>query len=151
MLEQERFLKEYNLEQTFEKTGLSWQLLEQIYVDYKEKNYPRLQDLSGQLVAKLNQKKNNMRIERPGWGNDVHVIYGRAKEPEHVIEKIIRKIGNEDSKKYRNIGVSDYKDVLSDLIGIRIIVIKKEGWREADDLIRTLSSKNFGRRSIWRI
>lgn len=138
MLDQKRFLREYNLEQTFEKSGLNWQLLEQIYKDYEGKFYPLLQELSSQLVVEFNQEKKNIRIEQPEWGNDIHVIYGRAKEPEHVIEKIIRKIGNEDSRKYQNINVDNYKDILRDLIGIRVIVIEKEGWKEAHDLICAL-------------
>lgn len=129
MLDQEQFLKEYNLEQTFKKSGMEWKRLEAIYEDYKEKNYPLLQKISCRLVADFNQKKANLRNERRGWGEDIHVIYGRAKEPEHVIEKIIRKVGNEDSQKYQNIDVCSYKDILKDLIGIRVIVIKKEGWK----------------------
>lgn len=117
---------------------MNWQLLEQIYKDYEGKFYPLLQELSSQLVAEFNQEKKNIRIEQPEWGNDIHVIYGRAKEPEHVIEKIIRKIGNEDSRKYQNINVDNYKDILRDLIGIRVIVIEKEGWKEAHDLICAL-------------
>lgn len=55
-----------------------------------------------------------------------------------MIEKIIRKVGNEDSYKYQNINVVNYKDILRDLIGIRVIVVKKEGWKEAHDLICAL-------------
>ena len=143
MLNQEQFLKEYNLEQTFKRSGLDWKKLEAIYEDYKEENYPMLQDLSSRLVADFNQEKRNLRIEKSEWGKDIHVIYGRAKEPEHVIEKIIRKVGDEDSQKYQNINAHNYKDVLKDLIGIRVIVIKKEGWKEAHDLICALFSNKF--------
>lgn len=142
MLDREQFLNEYNLQRTFDRSGLGWERLEEIYVDYKEKTCPILQDLSGQLVTDLNQKKMDIRkgkgINKPEWGNDIHVIYGRAKEPEHVIEKIIRKIGDEDSQKYQEITADNYKDILRDLIGIRIIVVKKEGWEEAHDLICAL-------------
>ena len=142
MLDREQFLSEYNLKRTFARSGLEWERLEEIYVDYNEKICPMLQDLSRQLVTDLNQKKMDIRknkgINKPEWGNDIHVIYGRAKEPKHVIEKIIRKVGDEDSQKYREITVDNYKDILRDLIGIRIIVVKKESWEEAHDLICAL-------------
>lgn len=143
MLNQEQFLKQYNLEQTFQKSGLEWKLLEEIFEDYKEKFYPLLQKLAHKLVTDFHTAKSNMRIENPKWGNDIHVIYGRAKEPEHVIEKIIRKVGNEDSQKYQGVNIGNYKDILRDLIGIRIIVIKKEGWKEAHDLIGILFDKFY--------
>lgn len=143
MLNQEQFLKEYNLEQTFQKSGLEWKILEEIFEDYKEKFYPLLQELAHELVTDFHTVKSNMRIENPKWGNDIHVIYGRAKEPEHVIEKIIRKVGNEDSQKYQGVNIDNYKDILRDLIGIRIIVIKKEGWKEAHDLICTQFDKFY--------
>ncbi|MDE6386746.1 MAG: hypothetical protein K2L82_02930 [Lachnospiraceae bacterium] len=143
MLNQKQFLKEYNLEQTFQKSGLEWKLLEDIYDDYREKVYPLFQELAGRLVTSFHTMKKNMRIENPKWGNDIHVIYGRAKEPEHVVEKVVRKVGSEDSQKYQGINVDNYKDILRDLIGIRIIVIKKEGWKEAHNLICALFDKFY--------
>ncbi len=138
MLDQERFLQKYHLEKTFEKSNLGWNLLEEIYEDYTVNIYPMLQELSGKLIIDLNQRKNIIQNQKPGWGKDIHVIYGRAKDPEHVIEKIIRKVGNEDSQKYQDISVDTYKDILRDLIGIRVIVIKKEDWKEAHELICAL-------------
>lgn len=147
MLNRERFLGEYSLQQTFDRSGLEWERLEEIYSDYEEKIYPGLQELSSRLVAEFTQKKKDIRkdkgIRKPQWGNDIHVIYGRAKEPEHVIEKIIRKVGDEDSQKYRDIDTDNYKNILKDLIGIRIIVVKKEGWEEAHDLICALFDRFY--------
>ncbi len=142
MLSRERFLREYNLQRIFDRSGLEWQRLVEIYLDYSKNAYPVLQDLSGRLVEELTQKRKDIRKDKEAGrlqpGNDIHVIYGRAKEPEHVIEKIIRKVGEEDSQKYRNIDADNYKEILKDLIGIRIIVVKKEGWEEAHDLICAL-------------
>ena len=146
MLDQRQFLEEYNLERSFAKSGLVWEKLQEIYEDYKNHGYPLMQDLSDRLTADMERTKKKMKESRPEERdvlNDIHVIYGRAKEPEHVIEKIIRKIGNEDSRKYQNINVGNYKDILTDLIGVRIIVIKKEGWRVAHDLISTFFNNEF--------
>ena len=143
MLDQKRFLAEYHLADDFEKSNLDWEILEAIYEDYNREAYSILQERANQLVAELNQKRKDIRGQRLDWGKDIHVIYGRAKEPEHVIEKIIRKVGSEDSQKYQGINVDTYKDILRDLIGIRVIVIKKEGWKEAHELIKALFQKFY--------
>lgn len=143
MLDQKIFLAEYHLADDFEKSNLDWEILEAIYEDYNREAYSILQERANQLVAELNQKRKDIRGQRLDWGKDIHVIYGRAKEPEHVIEKIIRKVGSEDSQKYQGINVDTYKDILRDLIGIRVIVIKKEGWKEAHELIKALFQKFY--------
>lgn len=148
MLDQELFLQENNLKRAFEKSEIPWETLAKIYMDYSDNVYSQMQSLAGQLVSDLETEKKNRRKEKRVEGklveeSDIHVIYGRAKEPEHVIEKIIRKVGIEDSQKYRDINVENYRDKMTDLIGIRIIVVKKEGWKEAHDLIGAMFP-NFG-------
>lgn len=141
MLDQKQFLKEYNLEQSFERSGLMWETLQEVYEDYEKTVYPLMQKLSDSLTADLERQKKEIWETHPEARNalsDIHVIYGRAKDPSHVIEKIIRKIGNENIQKYQNINVENYRNILRDLIGVRIIVIKKEGWRAAHDLICSL-------------
>lgn len=140
MLDQERFLKVNNLKDAFKKSEMQWKTLAEIYDDYSVNVYPLMQSLAKQLVLELEAGKKKSREEKIEEGelreeSDIHVIYGRAKEPGHVIEKIIRKVAIDDSQKYRNITVDNYTDTLTDLIGIRIIVVKKEGWKEAHDLI----------------
>lgn len=140
-LDQDYFLSKYNLRQTFEKAGVAWKTLQDIYEDYKKNRYSQMQDLAKQLVVDLELEKKKIWDDEPGKRmllQDIHVIYGRAKDPEHLIEKIIRKIGNEDSQKYNEINVVNYFDILRDLIGVRIIVIKKEGWKAAHDLLCSL-------------
>ncbi len=141
MLDQKQFLEEYNLSQSFARSGLAWETLQEIYEDYEKVVYPLMQNLSKCLTSDLERMKNEMQKKHPEEKdvlNDIHVIYGRAKDPGHVIEKIIRKVGNEDSQKYQDINVGNYREILRDLIGVRIIVIKKEGWRVAHDLICSL-------------
>ncbi len=142
MLDQGEFLKVYNLERAFAKSGLKWDELIEIYEDYKINEYSKVKNLKNDLEIDFeseNDKKSEERKEgeaRPR--SDIHIIYGRAKEPEHVVEKIIRKIGIEDSQKYKDINIKNYKEIITDLIGIRIIVVNKEGWREAHNLIKSL-------------
>lgn len=100
-----------------------------------------MQDMAKQLVVDLELGKKKIWDDEPEKRTllqDIHVIYGRAKDPEHLVEKIIRKIGIEDSQKYNEINVGNYFDILRDLIGVRIIVIKKEGWKAAHELLCSL-------------
>lgn len=64
---------------------------------------------------------------------DVQSIRGRRKQPKHLIEKIIRKRGKEKSQKYLGINVNNYKEIVRDLIGIRILTISKEEWEIVHD------------------
>lgn len=59
----------------------------------------------------------------------VHSIRARVKDPDHLIGKIIRNV-NENPDKYEHITVDNYNKIITDLIGIRIIVLNKHDWRE---------------------
>lgn len=133
MLDKNNFLKLYHLERIFEKEHISWKILEEIYDDYRENHYIRLQEKALQLVNELQKNENLLPDQEKG---KIHAIFGRTKEPEHLIEKIIRKIGKEDSEKYRKISVNNYREIVRDLIGIRILVLAKEDWIAPDELIR---------------
>lgn len=50
------------LAQAFQKSGLGWKLLEEVYADYKENIYPILQDMAIRLVSDFNQKKKELII-----------------------------------------------------------------------------------------
>ena len=58
--------------------------------------------------------------------SSVHSVRRRVKKPSHLIEKIIRK-----GKKYqeRNISVDNYKEIVTDLIGIRVLHLFKDDWQ----------------------
>lgn len=73
----------------------------------------------------------------------IDTIFGRAKNPEHLIEKIIRKVALENKEKYRTISKENYLSVITDLIGVRILVLAKEDWKIADDLIRAVFKEPF--------
>lgn len=69
--------------------------------------------------------------------DSIHSVKSRIKEPERLIEKIIRK--TEDRKnKYGNnfeFTVENYKNEINDLMGIRVIHIFKEEWENIHDFI----------------
>ncbi|WNY29656.1 hypothetical protein Q4S33_10635 [Acinetobacter calcoaceticus] len=59
----------------------------------------------------------------------VHTVRSRIKDTSHVIEKIIRKWESEEvAEKYDTISKNNYKNIISDLIGVRAIYLFKNDW-----------------------
>lgn len=69
--------------------------------------------------------------------DNVHSVKSRLKDPDRLIEKVIRK--TEDRRmKYGsdfNFTVDNYKDEINDLIGIRVLHIFKDQWRDIHEFI----------------
>lgn len=107
------------MQECFNNANCEWSILEEIYTDYKDNYYDKFQKTSIKLAEKLSKEKPE----------DIHAIYGRAKNPEHLIEKIIRKKGSEHRSAYENITKDNYKDIVTDLVGIRILMLAKEEWK----------------------
>lgn len=62
----------------------------------------------------------------------VHSVKSRLKEPEHVKEKIIRKkIKNSEL----DINMQNYKEIVTDLVGVRALHLFKEDWGAIHDYI----------------
>lgn len=70
---------------------------------------------------------------------DIHSVRWRIKDPDHLIEKIIRKKA-EGKEKYQNISVDNYQSIVTDLIGIRALHLFKEDCFSIDREIRKLLS-----------
>lgn len=66
----------------------------------------------------------------------VHSVRWRTKDPKHLIKKIIRK-RLQGSEKYKSISVSNYREIVTDLIGVRAIHLFKEDLWEIDEKIRS--------------
>ncbi|BAQ75111.1 GTP pyrophosphokinase [Pseudomonas sp. Os17] len=57
----------------------------------------------------------------------VHSVRWRVKDPEHLIEKIVRKRSEPNaSEKYKSISVENYHEVVTDLIGVRALHLFKD-------------------------
>lgn len=140
MLDKEAFFKKYSVQEYFQKSGLDWKNLEDIYDDYVQY---RNTELDGLCVELENFLMENFNVHSSSNGDiPLHSIRGRVKSPEHLIEKIIRKRGKEHSYKYKDIDVSNYKSIVRDLIGIRILVLAKEEWEGIFDEIVSLFPQN---------
>ena len=67
----------------------------------------------------------------------IHTVKSRMKEPDRLIEKVIRKVADRKLKygEEFQFTVENYKDEINDLIGIRVIHIFKEQWQEIHEYI----------------
>lgn len=126
------FLEEYDIsEEYLDKHHIIWEDLIEIYNDYNiyKKNY----ETQAELIA------NILRSHKK-----VHSVKTRVKDSEHLIEKIIRKT-EDRRRKYGqefNFTVKNYKEEITDLLGIRVIHIFKEDWEEIHDFISDMWNVN---------
>lgn len=115
MLNKDQFFKDFSIDTNyFNSTGLIWNDLIKIYDDYSLL-VPQLEKEAEYIVSKL--------IDLPS----VHSVRRRVKKPKHLIEKIIRK-----GKKYvdKGISIETYKEIVTDLIGIRVLHLFKDDWKD---------------------
>lgn len=110
---QAAFFERYNIkEDEFKKTGLTWEILSEIYDDYTER-ISNLEDVAASLFRSLSKMEY------------VHSVRYRIKNAEHLIEKIIRK---KMENPEREITVNTYLTEITDLIGIRVLHLFKDEW-----------------------
>lgn len=113
MKSQEAFFKEYQISsEAFESTKLGWAQLAEIYDDYKSKHGELL--ATGRLIS-----------DHLSQIVQVHSLKVRVKDPEHLIEKIIRKKAENHE---REITLGNYSTEVTDLIGVRALHLFKDDW-----------------------
>ena len=116
----DEFLLKYpKAKETISKNNINIDNLKEIYEDYME--YKNSYENQAEFIANILRSQEM-----------VHLVKSRIKEPERLIEKIIRK--TEDRKiKYGDnfeFTVDNYKNEINDLIGIRVIHIFKDQWKK---------------------
>lgn len=120
ILNKEHFLEKYDIKEEYlNENNISWSNLVEIYNDYNI--YKKSYETQAELIA------NILRSHKK-----VHSVKTRVKEGEHLIEKIIRKT-KDRRKKYGenfNFTIENYKEEITDLLGIRVIHIFKEDWEK---------------------
>lgn len=117
MLDRKKFFEAYKVQEAFNDSGLSWNVLDAIYNDYEERRLD-LKEAADELQNIISEEMQFT----------VHSIHNRCKDPEHLIEKIIRKVGIEKRQKYKGINKDNYLTIVRDLIGFRILTLSKEEW-----------------------
>ena len=127
MLSKEEFFEKYNISSDeFEKVSLEWDLLTEIFNDYKI--YRKTLFPTAETIA-------NILRNHP----DVHSVRTRIKDSEHLIDKIIRKtikIKKKEPARDYVITIENYKYEITDLIGIRVLHLYKEQAINIDNFIR---------------
>lgn len=113
--QQDDFRKEFNIsEDRFRESRLTWEELDQIAIDF-ESQINEHQDTVIRYAEVLHQCSG------------VHSLSYRVKDVRHLIEKIIRKnpkyLENGDS-----LSLNNYRSKITDLMGIRILLLFKEDW-----------------------
>lgn len=132
MLDKKTFLKEYRItEEEFQEADMSWSELEAIYEDYQSKT-ELLKDIGKEFVNDYLYD-----IEKAG----IHSYRYRTKDPNHLIDKIIRK-RREDKEKFAYVNVENYHKYFTDLIGIRVFFLYREDWRHFHDYITSIFENN---------
>lgn len=125
MLRKDEFLGKYQItEEELAKNSIDWNEIEKIYEDFMifRKSY----ETQAELIATI--LRNHPKV---------HSVKTRVKDPEHLIEKIIRKVESRRLKYGNefNFTVDNYKSEITDLLGIRVIHIFKEDWEEIHSFI----------------
>lgn len=120
--EQAGFCKKYNIDdKKYRNSRLTWEELEQIAEDFEMKRDEH-QDTVKQYAEVLQECLG------------VHSLSYRVKDTEHLIEKLIRK-NPEYLKKGNSLSKDNYEKYITDLMGIRILILFKEDWSEVHDYI----------------
>lgn len=120
--EQADFCREFNI--TFEKlqnSCLTWEELDQIAEDFESIRDEHQSTVK--LYADVLQKCQG-----------VHSLSCRVKETKHLIEKIIRK-NPEFIEKGDFLSKTNYKQKITDLMGIRLLTLFKEDWLSVHEYI----------------
>jgi len=121
----EEFLRKYHLnEGDIIKNEIDWKVLNDIHNDYIR--YKNSYESQAGFIA------DTLRTHEK-----IHSVKSRVKDPERLIEKIIRKTANR-KEKYGSgfqFSVDNYKEEINDLIGVRAIHIFKEDWEDIHNFI----------------
>lgn len=119
-MEKQEFLRMYAIRDAeFEDTGLSWEELVRIKRDHI-RNTDRLEAAARYVADRLSTVKQ------------LHTIKTRIKDPDHVLEKIVRK-----KTKHPEviIDLKNYSHIITDLAGVRALHLFKEDWETIHEFI----------------
>lgn len=126
MITKELFLEKYNIsEDLLQSAGMSWEELCDIYDDFLTNKQEKYENI---LKLFLNTYLNDITKEENDDKVKIHSIRSRVKNPEHLLAKIVRK-KQEKHKKYKNLDKYNYEKFITDLIGIRCLVLFKDDWQ----------------------
>lgn len=138
-LDKKEFLRDYNLSKKFDESGYTWNEMQSIYSFFCN-NKKNLEVVARSFEEYLSSLFRSKKI--PG----LYYKY-RIKDPEHLIEKIIRYSKNQDVK----ITCQNLFDQLNDLIGFRVIHSFKSDWIKLHELIVSLPQFTIDKSFVFTI
>ncbi len=145
MISYDEFKNKYNLsEKQFKDAGFSWEDLGVVYNDFID----RIPEYSNILEDFITDYFSPSRIRKKDLR--VHSIGSRIKDPEHLIAKLIRR-KIENYQKYKDCDAHNYHKFITDLVGIRILMVYKTEWENIHQyLIDTFENneKNYIRNPV---
>lgn len=122
---------------------MTWDALCEIYEDFSNNKYHKykeiMEDFLSTYLKDVNEKHN---IEESKQVR-IHSVRSRVKDAEHLIVKVIRK-KQENQLKYRKLDKDNYERFITDLIGIRCLVLFKDDWENLHYYILKLPTRNQG-------
>ena len=124
----EDFLRNYHIsEDEFLKNKIDWDTLNDIYLDFNKYRY-RYETQADYIADTLRTH------------GKIHSVKSRVKDPEHLIVKVIRKTSDRKIKYGEDFQFSiyNYKEEVTDLIGVRAIHIFKEDWEDIHNFITNI-------------
>ena len=124
-LYKETYIKKYPyVEEYIERNNIDFKELKKIYDDFIE--YRSSYETQADFIANILRSNEN-----------VHSVKSRIKNPERLIEKIIRKTEDRKEKNGEDFyfNIDNYKNEITDLIGIRVLHIFKDQWKDIHDFI----------------
>lgn len=126
-INKETFLNKYHLsERDLVINQIDWNDLMDVYEDFMQ--YKQRYETQADFIA------NTLRTHEK-----IHSVKSRVKDPVRLIEKIVRKTPDRKQKHGKDFRFTsdNYKDEITDLIGIRAIHIFKEDWEEIHSFIES--------------
>lgn len=131
----EEFLKQHKLENKVRDLDA---------YDRKEGNEPKTKKICLEVYSKYDEIKQPLErikkqlLDEVGKIEQVHLQSGRVKKKISLIEKIIRKrheyIASQTSD-YARLNSENYTDIITDLVGIRLIVNYRGKWQDIHKIV----------------
>ncbi len=121
----DEFLLKYpHAEKIIEENNIDTEVLKDIYNDFVD--YKISYENQAGFIANILRSQSM-----------VHTVKSRIKDPDRLIEKIIRKTRDRKLKygKDFQFTLENYKNEINDLIGIRVIHIFKDQWKDIHEFI----------------
>ncbi|WP_283598464.1 RelA/SpoT domain-containing protein [Photobacterium phosphoreum] len=113
------------------KSSMDWDSLKKIGLDHEQK-IEQLKE-TAELFARIIQRCKQ-----------VHSVRWRVKDPEHLMEKIVRKTQKDEktyNSNYDGINELNYSDIITDLVGIRALHLFKDDCFEINNYLNGMWDK----------